>query len=262
MKRILLTGASGGMGKSTLEYLANEGYFIYALDIADIPKMDNVLSFKVDLRNMDEITRVYEEIKSSGELDAIIHLSGTFKLDSYIEIEEKDLLKVFDINFFAVYRVNKVFLPLLHRGSKIIITSSEVAPLDPLPFNGIYSVSKTTLEKYAESLRQELNLLDIPVVIVRPGAVDTGMIPQSLKDVEALENKTTLYKENSKKFMKIVKSNESKTIKPIKIAKLMSKILKKKKPKLVYKINHNIKLKLLSMLPKRMQLFIIKQLIK
>ena len=132
MKRILLTGASGGMGKATLEYLTNEGYFIYALDIGDIPQMENVKSFKVDLRKMDEIQKVYDEIKNDGELDATIHLSGVFKLDSFIEINEEELKKVFDINFFAVYRVNKTFLPLLHRGSKIIITTSEVAPLDSI----------------------------------------------------------------------------------------------------------------------------------
>lgn len=262
MRKVLLTGASGGMGNATLNYLVNEGYFIYALDINKIEENDHVKSFKVDLRKMDEIVNVYESIKIDGELDAIIHLSGAFKLDSYIEIEEEELLKIFDINFFAVYRINKVFLPLLHKGSKIIITSSEVAPLDPLPFNGIYSVSKTTIEKYAESLRQELNLLDIKVIILRPGAVDTGMLPKSTNDVKELERKTILYKENSKKFLKIVEANESKSIKPVKIAQLINKILKKKRNKLVYKINLNPKLRLLSMLPKRMQLFIIKQLIK
>ena len=262
MKRIILTGASGGMGKETLKYLANEGYFIYALDIKEIEEMDNIKSFKVDLTKMDEIEAVYEKIKDEGAIDAIIHLSGAYKLDSFIEISEEALLKIFNINFFAIYRVNKVFLPLLHKGSRIIITSSEVAPLDPLPYNGIYSVSKTTVEKYAESLRHELNLLDIKVIIMRPGAVDTGMLPQSLNDVKALQEKTTLYKESSKKFMKIVASNESKTIKPIKIAQLVNKILKAKKPKLVYSINLNPKLKMLSILPKRMQLFIIKSLIK
>ena len=262
MKRILLTGASGGMGKATLEYLTNEGYFIYALDIGDIPQMENVKSFKVDLRKMDEIQKVYDEIKNDGELDATIHLSGVFKLDSFIEINEEELKKVFDINFFAVYRVNKTFLPLLHRGSKIIITTSEVAPLDSLPFNGVYSVSKAALEKYADSLRQELNLLDIQVVELLPGAVDTGMLPKSLQDVENLEKKTVLYKKQSHNFMRIVKNNETKSIKPIKIAKLISKILKKKKPKLAYKINHNVKLKMLSILPKRWQLAIIRKLVK
>ena len=250
------------MGQATLNKLINEGYFVYALDIKDIKEQNNVKSFKVNLRNLDEIYKVFEEIKDEGNLDAIIHLSGTFKLDSFIEIPEEELLKVFDINFFAVYRINKVFLPLLHKNSKIIITSSEVAPLDPLPFNGIYSVSKTALEKYSESLRHELNIFDIKVILLRPGAVETDMLPKSLNDVEELEKKTTLYKENSKKFMKIVKSNEVKSIKPIKIAQLISKILKKKRPRLVYKINQNWKLKLLSALPKRMQLAIIKGLIK
>ena len=49
-------------------------------------------------------------------------------------------------------------MPLLKKGSKIIITTSELAPLDPVPFTGSYAVTKGALDKYAYSLRMELQL--------------------------------------------------------------------------------------------------------
>lgn len=262
MKKIIVTGAAGGMGFETIKYLSSLGYFIYALDIKDIPQIDNVKSFKIDLTNTNEIEDIFNQIKEEGNIDAIVFLNGMYYMDSLVEISEDTLRKVFDINFFSVYNLNKIFLPILNKDSRIIITTSELAPLDPLPFNSIYSMSKATLDNYAMALRQELNLLDIKVIILRPGAVNTSMIPQSLTNIERMEEDTKYYQDVVYNFKDIVVSNESKTVEPIKISKLVYKALSKKKPKLVYKINNNPKLKLLSLLPDRFQLWIIKKLLK
>ena len=261
MKKILVTGAAGGMGKETIKYLSKNGYYIYALDIKEIEDIENVKSFKVDLTNTKEIESVYDSIKEEGNIDGIVFLNGMYYMDSLVEINEDTLRKVFDINFFSVFNVNKIFFPILNPNSRIIITTSEVAPLDPLPFNSIYSLSKSTLETYAKSLRQELNLLGIKVIILRPGAVETTLLNSSIKNVERIEKETTYYKKYAKNFKNIVEKNESKIIKPIKISILINKILSKKKPKLLYKININPKLKLLSALPDRLQLWIIKKIL-
>ncbi|MCR4561794.1 MAG: SDR family NAD(P)-dependent oxidoreductase [Bacilli bacterium] len=261
MKKIIVTGAAGGIGEAVVTELISSGYFVYALDIKDVPMKENLRSFKCDLTKKEEILKVHEVIKSEGKIDSLIHLSGAYRMDSLIEISEESFRKIFDINFFSVYLVNQTFLDLLDENGKIIITSSEVAPLDPLPFNGIYSLTKNTLENYACSLRQELNLKGYQVIIIRPGAVNTGLIDDSLRNVERIEKETLLYKENAPLFKDIVKKNESKTIEPRKIAKLYLKVLKKRKPRLIYSINLNPKLKLLSALPKRMQLYLIKKMI-
>ena len=65
-----------------------------------------------------------------------------------------------------------------------------------------------------------------------------------------------------RKFKEIVDSVENKNIEPIKIGKLINKILNSKKPKYVYNINRNILLRLLSILPKRFQVWVIKKIIK
>ena len=252
------------MGMSTAHYLADKGYTVFALDVAEQQQYKNIIPFKVDVTNMDEIKKVYEEIcKITNGIDAIIHFAGIYVMDSLIEIEEENFKKIFDINVNGVYRINKIFLPLLlNKKGRIVITSSELAPLDPLPFTGLYAITKSTIEKYAFSLRMELNLLGIKVCILRPGAVKTNMISASMKALNQMCEKTQLYRYNTEKFKNIVNSVESKTIESEKVAKLVEKILIAKKPKLVYSINANIYLKMLNALPDKLQLKIIKRLLK
>ena len=153
-------------------------------------------------------------------------------------------------------------MPLLTKKSRIVITTSELAPLDPLPFTGIYGITKTALEKYAFSLRMETNLLDIPVSIIRPGAVDTGLIGVSTTALDKFVKNTKLYKCNATRFKGIVDSVESRKITPDKIALKVLSALEDKVPKYVYKINRNPLLLLLNILPQRLQVFAIGLILK
>ena len=150
----------------------------------------------------------------------------------------------------------------MKRGSRILITTSELAPLDPLPFTGIYAITKAALDKYAYSLRMELQLLGIHVSVLRAGAVDTGMLGVSMAALGRFCEKTELYSCNASRFKCIVESVEAKSIPAEKIAKKSYKIISKKRPKFAYAINRNPLLRLLSALPKRIQLFIIRKILK
>ena len=262
MKTVIITGVLGGMGKSTAQMLLNNNYNVIGFDIGDTCDIP-ITYYKVDLTNTNDIQNAYVKVSQKYQsIYAIIHFAGIYKMDSLVEIEEKDILRIFDINFFSIYRINKTFLPLLNKGSKIIITSSELAPLDPLPFTGIYAITKSTIEKYAYSLKMELQLLGIDVSVVRPGAVKTSLLNVSMKELDNLCEKTKLYKYNTYKFKKIVTSVENKNINPDKIAKKVNKILLSKKPKFAYNINRNFLLKLLNFMPKRFQLFVIKKILQ
>ena len=259
MKNILITGAMGGMGKATTNLLKQQGNNVFCLDICG--EGENFI--KTDLTEAQSIQNAFKEIsKKVDHLDAIIHFGGIYKLNSLVEISEEDIMKIFNVNFFGVYRVNKVFLPLLKKGSKIIITSSELAPLDPLPFTGLYGITKTTIEKYAYSLRMELQLLGIKVVVLRPGAVKTSLLGDSQREINEFCESTKLYKYNSKKFKEITEKVEAKSISTEKLARLVAKIVDKKKPKYIYNINRNFYLRLLSSLPKTWQNGIIRNILK
>lgn len=260
---ILITGACGGMGKATTELLNKEGHTIYAIDKKLFDKIDGVNYYEVDITKQEEIDKAFDEIcEMTSNLDVIINFAGIYNLDSLVEISEEDFIKIFNINLFGVYRINKTFLPLLKKNSKVIITSSELAPLDPLPFTGLYGITKAALEKYAYSLRMELNILDIKVVVIRPGAVKTDLLDVSTTALDRFCNETKLYKCNATRFKKIVNNVEAKKIDAIKIAKIARKIINSKHPKYVYNINRNFLLKLLNILPQKWQVGIIKKILK
>lgn len=264
MKSILISGVSGGMGLATLKKYSESGYFVYGLDIKKPNGQYNNFKFiKCDLTNSHDIEDAFDVIKKeTNHIDIIVCLAGIYLLDSLVEISEEEYLRIFNINVFSVYRINKTFIPLLDNSSRIIIITSELAPLDPLPYTGLYAITKSTLDKYAYSLRMELQLLGIKVIVIRSGAVDTPLIGDSIDSLNRFVNKTELYKENSLKFRNIVNKVESRKIKPERIAQLIYKISNKKRPKYVYNINRNLGLRLLSILPKRLQNYIIYKIIK
>ena len=263
MKSILVTGAYGGMGKATIKRLSEQGYQVFALDINAGEPLENVIPIATDVTSEQSISEAFDKVKSQTDnLYAIIHFAGVYMLNSLVEMKTEDFDRIFDINFRGVYLVNKIFLPLLKNGSKILITTSELAPLDPLPFTGIYAITKSALDKYAYSLAMELQLLGIRVSVLRAGAVETNMLGASTTALDKFCEETKLYSCNATRFKKIVNSVEARSIAPAKIAKKSVRIIEKKKPRFAYSINRNPLLLLLNILPKKFQLWIIKRILK
>ena len=263
MKYILITGTYGGMGKVTTEYLSNKGYTIFALDIKTEETKENVIPIKCDLTNEEDINSAFEIVSSiTNELFAIIHFAGIYTLDSLVEVDADKYKKAFDINFFGAFLVNKKFISLLKDNSRVILTTSELAPLDPLPFTGIYAITKGALDKYAYSLAMELQLLNIKVSVLRAGAVDTNLLNDSTTALDKFTQSTKLYSYNANRFKKIVNNVEAKKVKPEKIAIKVNKILNKKNPRFNYAINRNPLLILLNILPKHLRFFIIRKILK
>lgn len=265
MKNIIITGGASGMGKATALLLESKGYKVYLLDIIE-PKLEkeNIVEIVCDVTNTDSIQTAFEKVSSlEKEINAIIHFAGIIMMNSLIEISESDFKRIYDINLFGVFRVNKTFFPLLNRqNGKIIITTSELAANSVLPFNAIYSITKKALDAYAEGLRMELGLLGIKVVTLRPGAISTPLINSSSNALDKLVENTILYKGKTGRFKKIVDAQQGGTIPPERIASLVLKILQKKNPKFIYTKNANIKLKLLNLVPSKLQLTIFKAILK
>lgn len=263
MKYILITGAYGGMGRKTVDLLKNRDYCVIAVDKTVGDSEKNVIPITADITDAESVKQAFEKVRTvTDELYAVIHFAGVYMLDSLVEIESDCFKNAFNVNLFGAFLVNKTFLPLLKCGGRIIIMTSELAPLDPLPFTGIYAVTKGALDRYAYSLRMELQLLGIYVSVIRAGAVDTGMLNASTDALDRFCKNTKLYSCNAKRFRSIVDGVEAKRISPEKIARKMQKILEERTPKFSYGINRNPLLLLLNVLPKKLQLFIIRQILR
>ena len=263
MKNILVTGACGGMGRATVKMLAKQGFRIFALDLKACEQAENVIFIQADVTDEASIESAFEQVKThTNELFAIVHFAGIYMLDSLVEMKTEAYDRIFDINVKGVYLLNKVFLPLLKDGSRILITTSELAAIDPLPFTGIYAVTKAALDKYAYSLAMELQLLGIKVSVLRAGAVQTDMLGASTAALDRFCEQTKLYECNAKRFKAIVERVEARCVPPERLAKKASRILEKRKPAFTYKINRNPLLLLMNILPKRMQLWAIRMILR
>ena len=108
----------------------------------------------------------------------------------------------------------------------------------------------------------ELNLLGVKLSILRPGAVKTGLLNVSTTALDRFTEQTKLYRYNAKRFKKIVESVEAKNVPPEKVAKLSYKALTSRTPRYVYNLNRNPLLKILNILPRRMQVWIIGLILK
>ena len=263
MQFVLVTGAYGGMGRATTEALVKAGFCVFALDKKVGEAIEGVIPLQVDVTSEESIARALESVRAvTDELCAIVHFAGVYALDSLVEMQSEAFERVFQINLFGVFYINKAFLPLLKTGGKILITTSELAPLDPLPFTGVYAVAKGALDKYAYSLRMELQLLGVSVSVLRAGAVETDMLGVSTTALDIFCEKTKLYDCNATRFRDIVNRVEARRIPPEKIARKAMKILQKRKPKFAHTINRNPLLLLLNILPSRFQFWIIGKILK
>ena len=263
MKTVLLIGAGGGMGSACACMLLNEGYRVIGMDRPGLVLPKGVSAIEADLTVSDSILSAFDKVKKQTDsINAIIYMAGIYDADSLVEIDEARMLRIFEINVFGAYRTVKAFLPLLAENARIVFVTSELADIDPLPFTGLYGITKSTTDRYAFSLAMELQLLNIKVSVIRPGAVETPLLRGSVSSIEAFTKKTTYYSHVAAKFLRVTESVEAKAISPYCVARKVLRVLSAKHPRFAYCLNRNRILMLYSILPKQLKLFAIRTFLK
>jgi len=260
---ILITGAGSGIGQAVAKYFTDLNHAVYGIDIKYIDGQNLTAPLIADITDEKQLNELKERLlQENVRLDAIINIAGIHKMASLVESDFNAMKRVIDINLCGTMLICRIFHSLLKEKGRVIIVTSEVASLDPMPFNGLYNVSKSALDCYAQALRQELNLIGQRVITVRPGAIKTPLCSGSLTDTERLANETELYKNQAHKFLGITKKFMGTPMAPERLSKIIYKATVKKRPKLIYQKHRNPGLVLLNLLPKRVQCFVIKTILK
>ena len=262
MARYLVTGANGGMGRAICRLLSERGDEPVGIDLKEAEEGTPWTVIPADLTDAASLEAAIKTVGEGGRLDGVIHAAGLYDLGSLVEMDEARFVRIFNVNLFGAYRVNRLALPYFNAGARVVIITSELAPLSPLPFTGLYAVTKAALDRYADALRMELQLLGYPVTVIRPGAVDTGMLPASTAALDRFCESTGLYPVNAGRFKEIVGCVEAKKVPPEKLARTVLRALKAKRPKPVYTLNRNPLLRLLNLLPRRAQLRVVRRILK
>ena len=176
--RVLVTGASSGIGKATAELFARAGYVVYGVSRSVSPssrryKRGGILRF-LPMDVTDE-SSVQSAIKKIGPVDLLVLAAGFGIAGTCEEVPVELAKKQMEVNYFGVLRVVSAVLPSMRRrkSGKIIIIGSMGGRI-AIPMQSHYSSSKYALEAYSDALRLELRLYDIDVTLIEPGDIKTG----------------------------------------------------------------------------------------
>lgn len=148
----------------------------------------------------------------------------------------------FEVNVLGLISVTQAFLPLLgakehpaHKPGRIVNVSS-VSGKVAEPFIGAYAASKHAVEAISDSLRRELLLYGIDVIVVRPGAVKTPIWEKGAIPVVSGRYDTTDYSGSLKRFQDFAEKLVSSGDPPERIGKFIRKVFEAKRPKTRYAI--------------------------
>lgn len=203
---IIVTGTSKGIGFQTVLKLAQTGeHQILAIsrDKAGLAQLKaefektgqsklNLLSF--DLANDDygalaaQIETVFE-FEKGNTIDILINNAGYLANKSFIELDENDWRKTFEVNVFATARLIKMLYPHFNRksGSHIVNIGSMggVQGTEKFPGLSAYSASKGAINILTEALAKEFENENISVNAINPGAVQTEMLEKAFPGFKA-----------------------------------------------------------------------------
>ena len=181
-KSIWITGASSGIGRSTAEKFAKEGWQVAISArrkeiLDDIAKNQNITSYPLDVVNEDNCKNTFLKIISEfKEIDLCIFCSGTYDPKKEKEINIKQNKFVMDVNYFGVLNcvkaVEKYFKE--RKGGHISIVSS-IAGYRGLPNSSGYGPSKAALNNFVESIYFDFKKHNVRVSLISPGFIKTPM---------------------------------------------------------------------------------------
>jgi short-subunit dehydrogenase len=181
MKKVLITGASDGIGKAIAYALDKDGYSLYlfgrtqskmdALDIKHIAK-----KYTFDMKDRDALNNALEDIQKDGGVDILINNAGFNAAKAEVkDILVDDLQAMFDVNTIAPMICIQKFIPtMLEKKDGLIINVLSSCCLFNNPNNGGYTASKNAFESLSKILVKEVKDKGIKVLDVYPGGVDTN----------------------------------------------------------------------------------------
>ncbi len=252
MEYVLITGVSTGIGYATTKFLLDKGFHVIGSvrSEEDARRLENdfgnsFTSLVFDITDHPKIeieAKKVEQILQGKNLLGLVNNAGISVPGPLMHISIDKVRYQMEVNFFGLLRTTQIFLPLLGAGKNRkgrpgrVINISSVSGLKSFPFIGPYAASKHALEAISDSLRIELLLYGIDVVVIEPGNVLTP-IWDKIPDL-SIYKQTDYYPILSNLIGKVSSSKE-KSMSDVVIARAIHKALTIKRPKFRYLIINN-----------------------
>ena len=189
-KNILITGAGKGIGESSLKNFIENGAYVYAIikdpkDNHKFKKLKNTLIINGNVSNIKLIKSVIQRsIKDKKKINCVVNNAGIRHRKDFINISEKDLLKVFEVNFFSIFRIlqllSKFWIKNKIKGNVVNITSI----VGQIGFKQLsaYASSKGALVSLTKSFALEFADFGIRANSLSPGFTKTSFYDKFKKN--------------------------------------------------------------------------------
>jgi NAD(P)-dependent dehydrogenase (short-subunit alcohol dehydrogenase family) len=268
MQSVVITGASTGIGWATAKLLLDRGYRVFGSvrKQADADRLKSAFgaSFTPLLFDVTDEARVLaaaREVRDAlgGEtLSGLVNNAGIAVAGPVLELAADEFRRQLDVNVVGPIIATQAFGPLLGsdpslRGPKgRIVMISSVAGRNGNPMMPAYSASKHAIEGLSESLRREMMLFGIDVIIVAPGAVKTPIWGKA-EELDISGYRNSPFFQPLLKIRKFMLQLGEAGLPPEKIAEVIATALTSPGPRVRYQVTPDPMRHLItSVLPKRM----------
>jgi short-subunit dehydrogenase len=191
--RILITGASSGIGRSLAEQVADAGARVI-LASRSTDRLDELarsltargaeaLAIPTDITREDDRRRLLETtVERFGGLDVLVNNAGVGSWAHFADCTEEILRRVMEVNFFAPAELIRLAIPTLVQGQRpAIVNVASMCGKRGMPAWSEYSASKFALCGLTEALRGEMARFDIAVLLIVPGLTRSDLHRSLLK---------------------------------------------------------------------------------
>ena len=206
---VFISGVSSGIGYATAEFFLKQGHTVIGTirkteDAAHFSRQypQTFFSFVGDLTKFTHNEQIPSFLKDKKieTLDVLVNNAG---LAVAAPIEYQDFSEVqylIQLNVLSVIQLTQLLLPFLKKSERParIVNISSVSGVGGTPFLGAYCATKHAIEGFSESLRRELNIYGIKVVVVGPGSIKTPIWDKGFKVVSERYQNTEYAKSFSK----------------------------------------------------------------
>jgi NAD(P)-dependent dehydrogenase (short-subunit alcohol dehydrogenase family) len=205
MQSVVITGASTGIGWATAKLLLDRGFRVFGSvrKQADADRLQgefgpNFTPLLFDVTDEAAVLAAAREVRAAlkGEtLSGLVNNAGVAVAGPVLELAADEFRRQMDVNVIGPIIATQAFGPLLGSDPSLkgkpgrIVMISSVAGRNGNPLMSAYSASKFAIEGLSESLRREMMLFGIDVVIIAPGAVKTPIWSKAEEvDISAFRN--------------------------------------------------------------------------
>ncbi len=225
MKTVLITGASGGIGKALANIFAEKGYNLILVARSQ-DKMNRIAEdlehrYKIkvtvlvyDLSEPRAALKLYQEIQQKEiGVDILINNAGFGDFGAFVDEDFETVTQMLNLNVTALTELTHLFLKdMKAKNSGKILNIASTAAFQPLPNFAVYAATKAYVLHFTEALHYELKDTNINVSVLCPGPTSTGFAKRAnaenasiLKDeMDVDEVARMAYKEFMKNKMTII----------------------------------------------------------